>query len=77
MQKRPPTTDTFSAPQTQEEYFYGAATETTDDLWLAYYNGEDPATVAARHGLTVADVEKFFGVYRRRAAYADYLRETI
>jgi len=77
VQKRTPTTDTFSAPQTQEEYFYGAATETTDDLWLAYHNGEDPATVAARHGLTVADVEKFFGVYRRRAGYADYLRETI
>jgi NAD+ synthase len=77
IQKRTPTTDTFSAPQTQEEYFYGAATETGDDLWLAYYNREDQAAVAARHGLTVADVDKFFGVYRRRAAYADYLRETI
>jgi NAD+ synthase len=77
VQNRTPTTDTFSAPQTQEEYFYGAATETGDDLWLAYYNGEDPVAVAARHGLTVADVEKFFGVYRRRSAYADYLRETI
>jgi len=77
VQKRTPTTDTFSAPQTQEEYFYGAATETSDDLWLAYYNRDDPAAVAQRHGLTVADVEKFFGVYRRRAAYSDYLRETI
>jgi NAD+ synthase len=77
VQKRTPTTDTFSAPQTQEEYFYGASTETSDDLWLAYHNGEDPAAVAQRHELTVADVEKFFGVYRRRAAYSDYLRETI
>jgi NAD+ synthase len=77
VQKRTPTTDTFSAPQTQEEYFYGAATEASDDLWLAYYNGEDPATVAARRGLTEGDVDKLFGVYRRRATYADYLRETI
>jgi NAD+ synthase len=77
VQKRTPTTDTFSAPQTQEEYFYGAATQASDDLWLAYYNAEDPAAVAARHGLTVADVEKLFGVYRRRAGYAEYLRETV
>jgi len=77
VQKRTPTTDTFSAPQTQEEYFYGAATEASDDLWLAYYNAEAPAAVAARHGMTVADVEKLFGVYQRRAGYADYLRETI
>jgi NAD+ synthase len=77
VQKRTPTTDTFSAPQTQEEYFYGAATEASDELWLAYYNGEDPAAVAQRHGQTVADVQKLFGVYSRRSAYADYLRETI
>jgi NAD+ synthase len=74
VQQRTPTTDTFSAPQTQEEYFYGAATEMGDDLWLAYHNSEDPAAVAQRHGLTVADVEKFFSTYRRRAAYSDYLR---
>ncbi len=77
VQKRPPTTDTFSAPQTQEDYFYGASTQTGDDLWLAYHNGEDPAAVAARQRLTIADVEKYFSTYRRRAGYADYLRETI
>jgi NAD+ synthase len=77
VQKRTPTTDTFSAPQSQEEYFYGTSTETGDGLWLGYHNGEDPAAVAARHGLTAADVEKFFGTYRRRASYAEYLRETI
>lgn len=77
VQQRTPTTDTFSAPQTQEEYFYGADTATSDDLWLAYAGGEEAASVAERHGLTIADVEKFFGVYRRRTSYAEYLRETI
>ena len=33
--------------------------------------------MAERHGLTISDVEKFFGTYRRRAVYAEYLRETI
>lgn len=77
VQNRTPTTDTFSAPQTQEGYFYGAATEASDDLWLAYHNSEALAPVASRHGMTVGEVEKLFGVYGRRAAYADYLRETL
>jgi len=77
VQKRTPTTDTFSAPQSQEDYFYGTSTELGDNLWLAYYNDEDPEVVAARLGLTVTAVEKFFGTYRRRSSYAEYLRETI
>lgn len=77
IQQRTPTTDTFSAPQTQEEYFYGTTTAVGDDLWLGYHHGEDPAVVAARLGLTATDVEKFYGTYRRRAVYAEYLRETI
>lgn len=77
VQGRTPTTDTFSAAQTQEEYFYGASTEVSDSLWLAYMNGEDPAAVARRLGLGQADVVKFFDVYGRRAAYAEYLKESI
>lgn len=70
---RPPTTDTFSAPQTQEQYFYGASVERGDELWLAWYRGDDPAAVAARLAMTETDVGKFFQTYRRRAGYADYL----
>lgn len=77
VQGRTPTTDTFSAAQTQEEYFYGASTEVSDSLWLAYTNGEAPGEVARRLGLGQADVVKFFDVYGRRAAYAEYLKESI
>lgn len=65
------------ALRTQENYFYGASTQTDDDLWRANHNGEDPAAVAERQGPAVADAEKYVSTYRRRAGYADYLRETI
>lgn len=77
VQRRPPTTDTFSAPQTQEEYFYGTTVETGDRLWLAWYEGASAEAAAALLGLGASDVEKFFELYQRRAHYADYLRETL
>ncbi|MET1133439.1 MAG: NAD(+) synthase [Aeromicrobium sp.] len=73
VQKRPPTTDTFSAPQSQEEYFYGTSVRTNDELWLAWDQKEDPAVTAERLGLHTTDVEKFFELYTRRALYAEYL----
>lgn len=77
IRRRPPTTDTFSAPQSQEEYFYGTSTEMGDALWLAWRKRESADHVAQRLGFTATDVEKFFGLYERRAQYADYLTEMI
>lgn len=77
IRSRPPTTDTFSAPQTQEAYFYGTSTETGDALWLAWHEGEAAQGVSQRLGLQEPDVEKFFSLYERRSNYADYLRITI
>lgn len=77
VRERPPTTDTFSAPQTQEEYFYGTSVETGDRLWLAWHQSEDLTAVAAELGLAPTDVEKFFELYQRRSQYAEYLRETL
>lgn len=77
IRNRPPTTDTFSAPQSQEQYFYGTSVEMGDALWLAWHHGEPVAEVAERLQLAAADVEKFFGLYERRAGYAEYLRTTI
>jgi NAD+ synthase len=74
---RPPTTDTFSAPQSQEEYFYGTSVELGDELWLAWSKAESPTAVAARLSISIANVEKFFDLYTRRAAYAEYLSETL
>ncbi|SEB84172.1 NAD+ synthase [Paramicrobacterium humi] len=75
--ERAPTTDTFSAEQTQEAYFYGTSIETGDRLWLGWHEGEPAAAVAAELGMSESDVQKFFDTYRRRSEYAEYLTTTI
>lgn len=75
--ERAPTTDTFSAEQTQEAYFYGTSTETGDRLWLGWHRGDDLASVAADTGLAEDDVQKYYDLYSRRAAYTEYLMTTI
>ena len=75
--ERAPTTDTFSAEQTQEEYFYGTSIETGDRLWLGWHRGDDLAAVAADTGLAEEDVQKYYDLYSRRAEYTAYLTTTI
>lgn len=77
IRKRPPTTDTFSAPQSQEEYFYGTTVEVGDQLWQAWHRGQSAEAVSAALDLPTSDVQQFFDLYKRRAVYADYLRETL
>ena len=77
IRSRPPTTDTFSAPQSQEQYFYGTSVETGDALWLAWHEGRDAAAVATQLAMTEADVEKFYETYGRRSKYAEYLTEVL
>lgn len=77
VRNRPPTTDTFSADQSQEAYFYGTSIEMGDELWLAWSKDEQPTGVATRLEMPVADVKKFFTLYTRRAGYAAYLSETL
>ena len=74
---RAPTTDTFSAEQTQEEYFYGTSVEAGDRLWLAWRGSESAAAVGEELGLSEQDVLKYYDLYQRRSEYAAYLTETI
>lgn len=74
---RPPTTDTFSAEQTQEAYFYGTTVEAGDRLWLGFHRGDSAASVAVELGMAETDVQKFYDTYRRRSSYTEYLKTTI
>jgi NAD+ synthase len=53
---RPPTTDTFSLPQTQEEYYYALPVRVLDQVLFAHANGREPSSVAAELGLTTEAV---------------------
>lgn len=65
IRERIPTTDTYAASQTQEEFFFRLPFGTLDAIWSAHEHGQSPAQIAARLGLTdeqvavaVADVEQ-------------------
>ncbi len=53
---RPPTTDTFSLPQSQEEFYYLLPTKTLDKVVYAHEHGIAPEVVAAEIGLTADQV---------------------
>lgn len=74
IRRRPPTTDTFSMPQSQEEFYFALPYQLMD-LCLYAVNHEIRADeVAAVAGLTVAQVEMVFrdiDAKRRVARYLD------
>jgi NAD+ synthase len=71
---RTPTTDTYSAQVTQEEFFFGLDFFNMDMLWFALENNV-PAREAARVlGLTVNQVERGYANIERKIKATDYLR---
>ena len=61
IRSRPPTTDTYSLSQTQEEFFFGISLATLDVCMYALDHGIAADEVAAAVGLTP---EQVLGVYR-------------
>lgn len=71
---RTPTTDTYSAEQTQEEFFYQLPFAQMDLLWYAYENGYDPAEVAPVMEMTTEQVKSVFVNFERKYKTTEYLR---
>ncbi len=71
---RTPTTDTYSAEQTQEEFFYEFPHDVMDLLWYAYENRYDPAEVGPVMGMTAEEIERNYRNFERRTATTEYLR---
>jgi NAD+ synthase len=71
---RTPTTDTYSAEQTQEEFFYQLPFEQMDLLWYAHENGYVPEEVAPVMGKTVEQVKSIFVNFERKYKTTEYLR---
>jgi len=72
--KRIPTTDTYSAEQTQEEFFYQLPFDLMDLFWYGFENGYDPAEVAEVMGETLERVQALFLNFERRRKTTEYLR---
>jgi NAD+ synthase len=71
---RPPTSDTYSAPSTQEEFFFRLPFATMDLLWYAQENGYSPAEVAPVMGLSEAQIQNAYDDFTRKKRTTDYLR---
>jgi NAD+ synthase len=57
---RPPTTDTYSLPQTQEEFYFSLPYDKMDLCLYARNNGIDASEVGAALGLTEQQIERVF-----------------
>lgn len=72
--KRTPTTDTYSAEQTQEEFFYQLPFNLMDRFWYGFENGYSPKEVAEVMGETAERVEALFRNFERKRKTTEYLR---
>lgn len=72
--KRTPTTDTYSAEQTQEEFFYQLPVELMDIYWYGFEHDYSPGEVAEVMGETEARIDALFSNFKRKKKTTDYLR---
>ncbi len=70
---RPPTTDTFSMPQTQEEFYFALPYDRMDLCLYAYNHGIPSAEVARALGLKVEQVDRVFKDIVQKRRTTSYL----
>lgn len=74
IRERPPTSDTYSAASSQEEFFFGMPFATMDALWFAKDQGMTVEQAAATSGLAPQQVERVWHDLDGKARTTAYLR---
>lgn len=72
--ERTPTTDTYSASQTQEEFFYQLPFKLMDLYWYGFENNYPPEEVGKVMGETKERVEALYRNFERKRKTTEYLR---
>ena len=72
--ERTPTTDTFSAEQSQEDYFYQMPFESMDLIWYGWENEYPADEVAKVMDKTEEEIENIYRNFERKRKTTDYLR---
>jgi NAD+ synthase len=72
--ERTPTSDTYSAEQTQEEFFFQLPFQQMDLLWYAFKNKYDPEEVGNVMEKTPDEIIKVFAGFERKINSTEYLR---
>jgi NAD+ synthase len=70
---RPPTTDTYSLPQSQDEFFFAVPYEVMDLCLYGKNNGFSPEAVAAAAGLPSGRIKAIYQDIDRKRATTQYL----
>ena len=70
---RPPTTDTFSMPQTQEEFYFSLPYDRMDVCLYAFNHGVPAADVASALPLTLEQVQRVFKDIAQKRKTTAYL----
>jgi NAD+ synthase len=71
---RPPTSDTYSAGSTQEEFFFRLPHQTLDLLWYGWENGFPAAEVAEELELSEDQVDRAYQDFHRKKQTTEFLR---
>lgn len=74
IRRRTPTTDTYSAEQTQEEFFYRVPFEILDRIWFGWEKGFPAEEIASALGLSKENVESIIHDTQRKIRTTEYLR---
>jgi NAD+ synthase len=74
IRQRPPTSDTYSATCTQEEFFFRLPFAVMDVLWYAMEHNVPMAEVAQAMGLEEIQVQRAYNDFSRKQRTTDYLR---
>jgi NAD+ synthase len=73
IRSRAPTTDTYSLPQTQEEFYFALPTTTLDLILYAHNLGRDAAAIAAELGRTPDEAARALRDIEQKRAATRYL----
>ena len=74
IQSRVPTTDTYSAEQTQEEFFFRLPFDILDTIWFGWEKGVPAADIASTLDLKPEQVDNVIHDIKRKIAATEYLR---
>ena len=71
---RTPTTDTYTAEQTQEDFFYQMPFKSMDLIWYGWENGYKPEEVAPIMEKSIKEIENIYLNFERKRKTTEYLR---
>lgn len=74
IQRRTPTSDTYSGGSTQEEFFFRVPFEILDVVWFGYERGIPSGEIAHALGLATEQVERVIADVARKQRTTTYLR---